>query len=263
LRTAHLRSRTELDNTDTKDQMLRLPPSDRLIKTGPVDAVGQYFTGGFGWVLRQRLQWVRDALPPGQLFRVLEIGYGSAIFFYELSLHADTIIGVDVHPHGAAVRKRLVADRIPAELAQASGMALPFRDGSFDAVIIVSALEFMHDPHLCLTESLRVVKPGGLVTAVTPRTLPWADRLYRILVGCDPESDFRGGRDRVQLALTDPALHAERHNRPWGLPPALAPYELVSMQRPGGQRPAPRRRPAQRDRAVARPDERPSTDAPH
>ena len=232
------------------------------MKTGPVDAVDQYFTGGFGWVLRQRLQWVRDALPRGQLFRVLEIGYGSAIFFYELSRHVDTIIGVDVHPYGAAVRKRLVADRIPAELTQASGMALPFRDGSFDAVIIVSALEFMDDPGLCLTESLRVVKPGGLVTAVTPRTLPWADRLYRILVGCDPESDFRGGRDRVQRALADPTLRAERHNRPWGLPPVFAPYELVSLRRPGGEPPAPRPRTAPRDRGVASPYDRPSRDAP-
>jgi SAM-dependent methyltransferase len=243
-------------------QKLRLPPSNRLIRTGPVDAIDQYFTGGFGWVLRQRLQWVRDALPPGQLFRVLEIGYGSAIFFYELALHADTVIGVDVHPHGAAVRKRLSADRIPAELAQASGMALPFRDGSFDAVIIVSALEFMQDPGLCLTESLRVVKPGGLVTAVTPRRLPWADRLYRILVGCDPESDFRGGRDRVQRALANPTLRAERHNRPWGFPSALAPYELVSLRRPGGDRRAPRPRSAPRDRVVRRPDDRPSPDAP-
>jgi SAM-dependent methyltransferase len=242
--------------------MLRLPPCDRLIKTGPVDAVNQYFVGGFGWVLRQRLQWVRDSLPRGPLFRLLEIGYGSAIFFYELSLCADTIVGIDVHPHGAAVRQRLLADRIAAELAQASGMALPFRDGSFDVVVIVSALEFMDDPGRCLTESLRVVKPGGVVTAVTPRILPWADWLYRRLVGFDPESDFRGGRDRVQRALADPALHAERRNRPWGLPPAFAPYELVSLRRPAGERPVPPPRTAPRDYAVTGPDDRPSTNAP-
>ncbi|HWZ61179.1 MAG TPA: class I SAM-dependent methyltransferase [Gemmatimonadaceae bacterium] len=242
--------------------MLRLPPSDRLLKTGPVDAVEQYFAGGFGWVLRQRLQWVCDALPRGPLFSVLEIGYGSAIFFYELSVHADRIVGIDVHPHGAAVRKRLLADRIVAELAQASGMALPFRDGSFDVVVIVSALEFMDDPGLCLRESLRVVKPGGLVTAVTPRILPWADRLYRVLVGWDPESDFRGGRDRVQRALADPALQAERRNRPWGLPPPFAPYELVSLRRPDGERQPPRPRTAPRDYAGTRSDDRPAAGAP-
>jgi SAM-dependent methyltransferase len=226
-----------------------------------VDAIDQYYAGGFGWVLRQRLQWVRDSLPRGPLFRVLEIGYGSAIFFYELSLRADTVVGVDVHAHGAAVRKRLLADRIRAELAQASGMALPFRDGSFDVVVIVSALEFMDDPGLCLRESLRVVKPGGVVTAVTPRILAWADWLYRVLVGFDPERDFRGGRDRVQRALADPALHAERRNRPWDLPSAVAPYELVFLRRSDGEPPVARPRSAPRDHAIIRPDDRPSTDA--
>jgi SAM-dependent methyltransferase len=219
--------------------MVRLPPVDRLVKTGPVDAVEQYYGGGFGWVLRQRLKWVRDALTRREggigvapFFRVLEIGYGSGIFFYELALHADTIVGADVHPRGAAVRERLVADRIPAELTQASGMALPFRDKSFDVVIIVSALEFMDDPGVCLAESMRVARPGGAVVAVTPRILPWADRLYKMLVGFDPESDFQGGRDRVQRVLANPALRAERSLRPRGLPAFCAPYELVVLRRP-------------------------------
>jgi SAM-dependent methyltransferase len=240
--------------------MLRLPPSDRLVQTGPVDAVSQYYSGAFGWVLRQRLEWVRDALPRGPLFQILEIGYGSGIFFYELALRTDTIVGIDVHEHGADVRTRLAADRIPAALTQASGMDLPFRDGCFDAVVIVSALEFMDDPGRCLAESLRVVKPGGTVAAVTPRILPWADRLYRTLVGFDPETDFRGGRHRVQSAIADPALRAERSNRPKGLPSILAPYELVSLRRPDDDRIPARPRAAVRDRASAPRDDRPTVD---
>ena len=239
--------------------MVRLPPPDRLVRTGPVDVVDEYYAGGFGWVMRRRLQWVRDALPRGPLFRVLEIGYGSGIFFYELSLHADTIVGADVHGSGDAVRKRLLADRIPAELAQASGMALPFRDGSFDVVIIVSALEFMDDPGLCLAESLRVVKPGGTVTAVTPRVLKWADWIYKVLRGFDPESDFKGGRDRVQRALADPALRAERSTRPHGLPSFVAPYELVVLRRPGA--PEGVARAVVRERLSVQRDDRPVQDA--
>jgi SAM-dependent methyltransferase len=210
---------------------LRLPEPGRLRRTGDVDSVNQYYQRGIGWVLRQRLRWVRDALPPS-LDSVLEIGYGSGIFFYELARRSRQLIGIDVHPHAAQTREDLVSDGLTPELAQASGMALPFRDQSFDAVVIVSALEFMSEPLVCLQESLRVLRPGGRVVTVTPRVLGWADWLYQRLSGIDAERDFQGGRQRVQTAIADRDLHAERHPRPAPLPWGLAPYELVVVRRP-------------------------------
>jgi SAM-dependent methyltransferase len=174
---------------------------------------------------------VRDALPPA-LDSVLEIGYGSGIFFYELARRSRQLIGIDVHTHAAQIREDLVSDGLTPGLAQASGMALPFRDASFDAVVIVSALEFMSEPIACLKESLRVLRPGGRLVAVTPRVLGWADWLYQQLSGIDAERDFQGGRQRVQAAIADRDLHAERHPRPAPLPRVLAPYELVVVQRP-------------------------------
>ena len=197
--------------------------------TGPVDFVDHYYTGGAGWMLRQRLRWVRDALPPG-CEAVLEIGYGSGIFFYELSRHARTLVGIDVHSRGAAVVTDCAEDGIPVVAAQGSGMALPFADGSFNAVIIVSALEFMSDPGACLRESLRVTRLGGRVIAVTPRIHSWSDAVWRVLSGVDPEVDFQGGRQRVERALADPALRVTRHPRPWGLPRLAAPYDLIVLR---------------------------------
>jgi ubiquinone/menaquinone biosynthesis C-methylase UbiE len=210
---------------------LVLPKPGRLRRTGDVDSVNQYYQTGIGWVLRQRLRWVRDALPL-QLGAVLEIGYGSGIFFYELARRCRRLIGIDVHTHAAGIREDLANDGITPELAQASGMALPFRDASFDAVVIVSALEFMSEPIACLRESMRVLRPGGRLVAVTPRVLGWADWIYHQLSGIDAERDFQGGRQRVQAAIADRTLHAERHPRPAPLPRALAPYELVIVERP-------------------------------
>ena len=209
---------------------LLLPPRGRLRQTGEVDAVDSYYRPGIGWVLRRRLVWIRDALPAHPLSRVLEVGYGSGVFFYELARHTTQLVGVEVHANGADVRRRVAADGITAGLVQASGMALPFRAGTFEAVLIVSALEFMPDPLACLRESLRVTRPGGRVVVVTPRVLAWADRLYRVLAGFDPESEFRGGRQRVQRALADPTLRVERQPRPGGFPRWLAPYELVVLR---------------------------------
>jgi SAM-dependent methyltransferase len=45
---------------------------------------------------------------------------------------------------------------------------IPFADASFDAVIAVAMLEHVLDPAACVAEMARVLKPGGLVYAVTP-----------------------------------------------------------------------------------------------
>jgi SAM-dependent methyltransferase len=45
---------------------------------------------------------------------------------------------------------------------------LPFADGTFDAVLSCSVLEHVLEPHTCVAEMHRVLRPGGLVYAVTP-----------------------------------------------------------------------------------------------
>ena len=49
---------------------------------------------------------------------------------------------------------------------------LPFPDASFDAVLAEAVLEHVCDPQRCVEEIRRVLKPGGLVWAVTPFLQP-------------------------------------------------------------------------------------------
>jgi SAM-dependent methyltransferase len=206
---------------------IELPARGHLRRTSEVDFVDHYYQGGMGWVLRERLRWVEAALPRRPVDALLEIGYGSGVFMYTLARHARALYGIDIHAHGSIVRDRLGESDIDLSAARASGMVLPFRDASFDAVVIVSALEFMDDPRSCLIEARRVTRAGGRVICVTPRILAWADAVYRVLTGIDPESDFRGGRHRVQAALASLPFPLRRRPRPRPLPSALAPYELV------------------------------------
>ncbi|MFI5366460.1 MAG: class I SAM-dependent methyltransferase [Candidatus Binatia bacterium] len=225
---------------------MRLPKRGRLPKTGPVDWIEQYYTPGIGFILRRRLAWVSEVLPR-RCERVLEVGYGSGVLQYELGARARLSIGVDPHPQAAAVRACLQQDGVPAETVRGDGGALPFVDATFDAVVIVSALEFVPDPAACLAECRRVLRPGGRFVCIIPRQLPWADAVFRTLTGHDPEADFGGARAKVQAALAEAAPDAARLPRPAWVPRALAPYELIVLDiPPRAAPPAPQISPPQR-----------------
>lgn len=189
-----------------------------------------YASFGLPWVLRQRLKWARDALPGDRFATVLEIGYGDGAFMHELGRQASHVYGSDVHRHGADVRRRLTREGVIPHLVTSAGDALPFCDGAFDAVVMVSAVEALPDPGQALREAVRVVRPGGAVVCVAQRVLPWADRLG-MLLRADRDPETHDGRLRVQAALADRTLRAERSPRPRLAPKFLAPYEVVVLRR--------------------------------
>src|SRR5437867_935298 len=98
--------------------VLRLPRQGFLPKTSAVDAVEQYHDALLGFVLRQRLRWVLGALPRRPVERLLEVGCGSGVFFYELSRHARRSFGLDVHPYLGLVARCLAEDHLNPGLVQ-------------------------------------------------------------------------------------------------------------------------------------------------
>ncbi len=52
------------------------------------------------------------------------------------------------------------------------GERLPFRTGSFDAVISIAVLEHVRDPFRCAREIVRVLKPGGRLLCCVPFLQP-------------------------------------------------------------------------------------------
>jgi SAM-dependent methyltransferase len=54
---------------------------------------------------------------------------------------------------------------------------LPFRNGTFDKTVSVTALEFIGDAQTAVSELFRVTRPGGTVVVATLNSLsPWAER---------------------------------------------------------------------------------------
>src|SRR5438309_3860528 len=122
--------------------------------------------------------------------RVLDVSTGTgeaALVTLPIVGAPGLVIGADISPamlEGA--RDRL--DEPSFWPVAADGQALPFRDGSFDAVICQLGLQFFPDPALGLREFRRVLRVGGSVAVCvvsTPDRAPmWgilADAISRFL----------------------------------------------------------------------------------
>lgn len=128
----------------------------RYLRT--LDRVG--LTTHFGGQTVTRRIMKAIGIQPGQ--RVLDVGCGTG--FTASMLAAERQVGVvalDVRP--AMIRwakRRLDATRACVRLVQADAHNLPFKDNSFDAVLVESVLIMCEAPRVA-REAHRVLKPGG------------------------------------------------------------------------------------------------------
>lgn len=119
------------------------------------------FMGRYSRLLSAAMADLAD-LRVGQ--RVLDVGCGPGALTSELAdrLGGGSVTAVDPsEPFVAAARARHPG----VEVLRASAESLPFRDGSFDAVLAQLVVHFMADPVAGLTEMARVARPGGVVVA--------------------------------------------------------------------------------------------------
>jgi ubiquinone/menaquinone biosynthesis C-methylase UbiE len=94
--------------------------------------------------------------------RLLDLGAGTGRVGWPFVLAGDDYIAVDLS-HGML---RTFAERCPnTRLARADGARLPFQDAAFDAVLLVQVLNKAEGWRDLLTETIRVLRPDGIVVA--------------------------------------------------------------------------------------------------
>jgi SAM-dependent methyltransferase len=98
-------------------------------------------------------------LQPGQ--RVLDVACGTGVLARKAALCVEStgsVVGVDANPGMLVVAERLAPG---IEWREGTAEALPFPDGSFDAVVSQFSLMFFADRRKALREMLRVLAPGS------------------------------------------------------------------------------------------------------
>jgi SAM-dependent methyltransferase len=108
--------------------------------------------------------------------RVLDAGCGGGGMPLSLAEEAVAVIGIDPAERFQDAGVRLGRERGLRNLhfALADGMALPFRDGSFDLVLSHAVIEHVADAPLYLRECARVLSRGGRVYLSTSPYLSFA-----------------------------------------------------------------------------------------
>jgi SAM-dependent methyltransferase len=103
----------------------------------------------------------RTALPLLETGDVLDIASGDGVLAELLSPHASRYVCIDTSTRVvAAAGERL--RRFPnVEVREGDMHALPFKDGSFDLVVLMHALTYSSKPAQAVAEAARVLRKGG------------------------------------------------------------------------------------------------------
>lgn len=173
---------------------MKLPKKQNVRTDNPENPLQRYYQPFIRYFYIKRLKMVLNLLKHQnkQYGKILEIGYGSGIFFPELSKICEKLYGLEVFPEAKKEAEQMMEkENIQAELTTGSVTKMPFTDNFFDATICVSALEHLHPNEMeeAISEVKRVTKNNGLVILGFPSGRKLM-QLYCILIRLDLNFDL-------------------------------------------------------------------------
>ena len=95
--------------------------------------------------------------------KILDVGCGRGDFLNAFKSYGLKVYGVDREPAGAKV-----SVDVEIKYGDLEKSAFPFQDETFDVVFSKSVIEHLSDPELFISESRRVLKPGGRIITMVP-----------------------------------------------------------------------------------------------
>jgi ArsR family transcriptional regulator len=136
---------------------------------------------------------LRGLLGLARLGSVLDVASGDCAIAELVAPRARGVTCTDISATVLAAGRRRLAHLPHVSFRRGDMHALPFRDASFDHVLMLACLGYADDPPKAIAEAARVLKPGGNVVAATLREHDHKDVVARY---DHVQSGFDAGRLR-------------------------------------------------------------------
>jgi ubiquinone/menaquinone biosynthesis C-methylase UbiE len=148
------------------------------------DQTADFYERRYREIQLRKYELARRFLVPCE--RLLEVGCGTGLYLSELQQLAGLVVGLDLS-EGMLKKARGL-------LVLADAEHLPFKDGAFDQVLSITALQNFPEPLLALAEMNRVLRSGGrlvLSSLKKKHPLPVLEEMversgFRLLEALDP-----------------------------------------------------------------------------
>lgn len=113
----------------------------------------------------RRLDLIRQFVPL-EARRILDVGCGLGMYVEKFRRYSQEVYGVDIDPEKVEAAKK----RLP-NISLAPAEDLPFKDRSFDVVLLHEVIEHVVDDRRAISEAVRCADAGGHVVIYAPNRL--------------------------------------------------------------------------------------------
>jgi len=164
------------------------------------DPIRFYHWPVLGRLYRRRVETALAECTGGD--RVLEIGFGSGVTFLNLADMYAEIYGLDLTSQVDLVRSVFRSHGIEAKLLNGSVLEMPYPDGQFDTVLLISILEHLKPAEQlrAFQEISRVLRNGGQVVYGVPVERPLMALMFRVLGYNIKKHHFSSEKDVAEAA---------------------------------------------------------------
>jgi ubiquinone/menaquinone biosynthesis C-methylase UbiE len=187
---------------------------------------------------------IRPRLRAGS--RLLEVGCGAGNLLLQATVPGSYPVALDLSMQALTfVRSRMKEAKDGVEAPnnpaciQAIGETLPFRDNSFDCVLLSEVIEHLDAPQVSIGEAMRVLCPGGRLLVTTPNyrsfwpVMEWAvDRSNMVPKMAGEQHISRFHPSSLKEMLVGSGLRMEYAGSIYNLSPFLS---LISAERANRQ----------------------------